>query len=774
MNLTRAQAALKKYFGYDTFRPMQAEIVQTVYERRDCLVLMPTGGGKSICYQIPAVTTEGITVVVSPLISLMKDQVEALRANGIPAAFINSSQSYSESQVIENQLFEGKLKLIYVSPEKAVSRDFLPLLKNLNISLIAVDEAHCISAWGHDFRPEYAQLGFLKQQFPQIPIIALTATADKLTRKDILEKLNLQTPSVFISSFDRPNLSLEVRPGQKRVEQILSFVKSHPKQVGIIYCLSRKSTEELTVKLLSNNIKAAAYHAQVPPRERSKVQEDFQNDKIQVVCATVAFGMGIDKSNVRWVIHYNLPKNIESYYQEIGRSGRDGAPAETVLFYSYADVIAYREMFSELEGVNREVQNAKLDRMLQYADAQICRRRILLNYFSENHTENCGNCDICNAPPQYIDGTTYAQMALSAVARTQEQVNMGLVVDILRGSSKYEILERGYDKIKTYGVGRNLPITEWQSYIWQIIQLGYLEIAYEDKHKLKMTAAAKEVLFQGQKVQLFKPISIKERQEIEKKAKEQKAKAEVSTPRLRVKNQLFDYLREYRRFLAVEKGMPPYIVFSDATLGEMAAAVPRNEYEMRQISGVGELKWQQYGQDFLDKIEEFLKENPDFVESGAVNQAVAPPPPQPKLERIVIEKAINDVAKTFVAHTQKSEKTTQPKPKATAVNNDPKVSTQQFTYNLFKSGISIEEIAEQRFLSPTTILSHLVQLYEAGEAIDPFEFVSLDEIQKITEGAFFLPEPLRMKDLYEFLGEEFSYGKIRFALAYQNKMKVEK
>lgn len=760
MNLTRAQAALKKYFGYDTFRPMQAEIVQTVYDRRDCLVLMPTGGGKSICYQIPAVTTEGITVVVSPLISLMKDQVEALRANGIPAAFLNSSQSYSESQVIENQLFEGKLKLIYVSPEKAVSRDFLPLLKNLNISLIAVDEAHCISAWGHDFRPEYAQLGFLKQQFPQIPIIALTATADKLTRKDILEKLNLQDPSVFVSSFDRPNLSLEVRPGQKRIEQILSFVKSHPKQVGIIYCLSRKSTEELAVKLLSNNIKAAAYHAQVPPRERSKVQEDFQNDKLQVVCATIAFGMGIDKSNVRWVIHYNLPKNIESYYQEIGRSGRDGAPAETILFYSYADVIAYREMFSESDGANREVQNAKLDRMLQYADAQICRRRILLNYFSENHTENCGNCDICNAPPQYIDGTTYTQMALSAVARTQEQVNMGLVVDILRGSSKYEILERGYDKIKTYGVGRNLPITEWQSYIWQIIQLGYLEIAYEDKHKLKMTAAAKEVLFQGQKVQLFRPLSIKERQEIEQKAKEQKAKAEVSTPRLRVKNQLFDYLREYRRFLAVEKGMPPYIVFSDATLGEMAAAVPRNEYEMRQISGVGELKWQQYGQDFLDKIEEFLKENPDFVESGAVMQAIAPAPAPTKPEKVVVERTAVTEPKTIVK--------THPKP----ISTDPKIPTQQITYNLFKSGISIEEIAEQRFLSPTTILSHLVQLYEAGEAIDPFEFVSLDEIQKITEGTFFLPEPLRMKDLYEFLGEEFSYGKIRFALAYQNKMKA--
>lgn len=738
MNITNAQQALKKYFGYDSFRPMQADIIQTVYNKRDALVLMPTGGGKSICYQIPAVTTDGITVVVSPLISLMKDQVEALKANGIPAAFLNSSQSYSESQVIENQLFDKKLKLIYVSPEKAVSQSFLPLLKNLNITLIAVDEAHCISAWGHDFRPEYAQLGFLKQQFPQIPIIALTATADKLTRKDILEKLNLQDPSVFVSSFDRPNLSLEVRPGQKRMEQILEFVKSRPKQVGIIYCLSRKSTEEVAVKLLSNNIKAAAYHAQMPARERSKVQEDFQNDKVQVVCATVAFGMGIDKSNVRWVIHYNLPKNIESYYQEIGRAGRDGAPAETVLFFSFADVNAYRDMFSE--GDNREIQNAKLDRMLQYADAQICRRRILLNYFSDTIKDNCGNCDICNAPPQYIEGTTMTQMALSAVARTLEQVNMGLLVDILRGSSKFEVLEKGYDKIKTYGVGRNVPFTEWQSYVWQIIQLGYLEIAYEDKHKLKMTAAAKDVLFNGQKVQLFKPISIKERKEIEKKAKEQKAKTEASTPRLRVKNQLFDYLREFRRHLAVEKGMPPYIVFSDATLGEMAAVVPRNEYEMRQISGVGEQKWQQYGEDFLDKIETFLTENPDFIESGAVMQAVAPPP---KVIKEVVEK----------------------------LTRDPKIPTQQISYDLFKSGLSIEDIAEQRYLSPTTILSHIVQLYETGEDIDIFQFVTADEIKQITEGVSFLPEPLKFRELYEFFGEAFSYGKLRFALAYQNKSK---
>ena len=741
MNIKDAHQALKKYFGYDSFRPMQADIIQTVYNQQDCLVLMPTGGGKSICYQIPAVTTEGITVVVSPLISLMKDQVEALRANGISAAFLNSSQSYSESQVIENQLFENKIKLIYVSPEKAVSQSFMPLLKNLKITLIAVDEAHCISSWGHDFRPEYAQLGFLKQQFPKIPIIALTATADKLTRKDILEKLNLQDPSVFVSSFDRPNLSLEVRPGQKRMEQILEFVKSRPKQVGIIYCLSRKSTEEVAVKLLSNNIKAAAYHAQMPARERSKVQEDFQNDKVQVVCATVAFGMGIDKSNVRWVIHYNLPKNIESYYQEIGRAGRDGAPAETVLFFSFADVNAYRDMFSEGDSKNQEIQNAKLDRMLQYADAQICRRRILLNYFSDTIKDNCGNCDICNAPPQYIEGTTMAQMALSAVARTQEQVNMGLLVDILRGSSKYEVLERGYDKIKTYGVGRNVPFMEWQSYIWQIIQLGYLEIAYEDKHKLKMTAAAKEVLFNGQKVQLFRPLSIKERKEIEKKAKEQKVRTEASTPRLRVKNQLFDYLREFRRQLAVDKGMPPYIVFSDATLGEMAAIVPRNEYEMRHISGVGEQKWQQYGEDFLNKIAAFLNENPDFIDSGVVKQAVAPPT---KAEKIFLEKT----------------------------SKESKISTQQLSYNLFQAGLSIEDIAEQRYLSPITVLSHLVQLYETGEDIDIFQFVTIKEIQQITEGAASLSEPLKFKELHELFDENFSYPKLRFALAYQNKMKL--
>ena len=740
MTLERAHEALKKYFGYDSFRPMQADIIQTVYNKKDCLVLMPTGGGKSICFQIPAVTTEGVAVVVSPLISLMKDQVEALKTNGIPAAFMNSSQSYNELQNIENQLFENKIKLLYVSPEKLVSQSFLPVLKKLKISLFAIDEAHCISSWGHDFRPEYTQLSFLKSQFPQIPIIALTATADKLTRKDILSQLNLEDPSVYISSFDRPNLSLEVRPGQKRIEQILEFVKSRPKQVGIIYCLSRKSTEDLAVKLLSNNIKAAAYHAMVPARERSQVQEDFTNDKIQVVCATVAFGMGIDKSNVRWVIHYNLPKNIESYYQEIGRAGRDGAPADTILFYSMSDVIAYREMFSEASGANTEIQNAKLDRMLQFADAQICRRKILLNYFSENYQGECDNCDVCQSPPQYIDGLSYAQMALSATTRLQEQANMGILIDVLRGSARHEIVEKGYDKIKTYGVGRNVPQSDWQSYLWQMIQLGLLEIAYDDKYKLKMTPASQEVLFKSKAVQLVRPLSIKEREDIKKKAVEAKTKTEAA-PRLRARNELFDVLRELRREIAMARGIPPYLVFSDSTLGEMAAAAPQNEADFRQISGVGEQKWQTFGQEFLNKIKEYVTQNPDYIEKPSFK------PLQP-----------------ITARPQTG--------KQTVVKPDKKHTTIE-TLELFREGLSIEEIDEKRFLSPTTVLTHLAKLYEEGEDIDIHQFISAKDIQTITKALPKFEEPYKLRDIYDYFAEEFPFDQLRLAIAFHNKNKQQ-
>ncbi|MEK7255062.1 MAG: DNA helicase RecQ, partial [Bacteroidota bacterium] len=514
MELTQAQAALKKYFGYDSFRPLQAEVIQAIYDKKDVLLLMPTGGGKSVCFQVPAVTMEGACVVVSPLISLMKDQVEALRANGVRAAFLNSSIGYKEQRNVEDALYNGQLDLLYTSPEKMANQEFMPLLRAAKISLFAIDEAHCISAWGHDFRPEYRQMRFLKQSFPNVPVIALTATADRLTRSDIVQQLQFNQPEIFIASFDRPNLSLEVRPGRKRMEQILDFIKQRPNQSGIIYCLSRKSTEEVANRLKMEGVKAECYHAGLEDRQRSKVQEDFINDRTPIISATIAFGMGIDKSNVRWVIHYNLPKNIESYYQEIGRSGRDGAKAETVLFFSYGDLITMRDIINQGDGASefKDVHIAKLERMYQYATTLICRRKILLNYFNETMFDNCGNCDVCRNPPQYLDGTLIAQKALSAVSRMSEQVGTGMLVDVLRGSRGYQVLRLGYDKIKTYGAGKDLRQEEWFQYIEQLIHQGLLDIAYEDHNKLRLTPASQAVLFNGQKVQLVQAETIRQRQ----------------------------------------------------------------------------------------------------------------------------------------------------------------------------------------------------------------------------------------------------------------------
>ncbi|WP_291726826.1 DNA helicase RecQ [Bernardetia sp.] len=587
MNLDKARHALQKYFGYSSFRPLQEDIISSVYAKNDTLVLMPTGGGKSICYQIPAVTLEGICIVISPLIALMKDQVNALQANGISAAFLNSSQDMDEQREIEAEVTRGSIKLLYVSPEKLVGESFLYFLKSLPVSLFAVDEAHCISQWGHDFRPEYTQLKTLKDRFPFVPMIALTATADKITRRDIISQLGLENPTEFVASFNRPNLSLNVLPAYQRMNTIVNYILRRPNQSGIIYALSRKNTENIAARLQKAGIKADFYHAGLSNHERSRVQDDFITDRTPIVCATIAFGMGIDKPNVRWVMHYNIPKNIEGYYQEIGRAGRDGLKSDTMLFYSFQD-LAILKSFAEESG-QKELQLAKLDRMQQYADAQICRRKILLSYFGETLEKNCGNCDVCKNPPKHFDGTIIAQKAFSAMMRLDERVGFTMLIDVLRGSKRQEILEKGYDKIKTYGVGADISAGMWQQHLLQFLNMGLIEIAYDQGNILKLTEAAKAVLFQKKKVDLvqFEYKSKKEQQKEYEKPKSQK--------RI-LQDGLFEELRQLRKQIADSKGIPPYMVFGDATLKDMVDKAPTHLFQMRQVSGVGDQKLREYGQ----------------------------------------------------------------------------------------------------------------------------------------------------------------------------------
>jgi len=596
------QLVLKEYFGYDTFRPMQQSIIDTVMGRQDCLVLMPTGGGKSVCYQVPALVLPGICIVVSPLIALMKDQVEALQQNGVTAGYLNSTLSAQEQYNLENKCLAGNLKLLYVSPEKILSAGFFSFLKRLPINLFAIDEAHCISAWGHDFRPEYTQLRFIKEQFPEVPIIALTATADRLTRQDILQQLRLREPRIFVSSFDRPNINLTVLPSKNRLHTITDFLQSHPNQPGIIYCLSRNTTEQLAQKLKGLGYQAIAYHAGLAPQVRSKVQDAFLKDNVQVVCATIAFGMGIDKSNVRWVMHYNLPKNLESYYQEIGRSGRDGTHAAAILFYSYADVMRLRSMLTEGKPEQVNLQLAKLDRMQHYAEASICRRKILLGYFGENLEKNCNNCDICRNPPATFDGTTLAQKALSAIARVNQKAPMGLLIDILRGARNQAVLQKGFDKIKTYGAGRDLSFLHWQSYLHQLLNAGFLEIAYEEGYALKLNERSREVLFANKSVKMvhFEAITKSEETKVERRPKKEL-----------VKDKLFERLRVLRKKLADENQVPPYVIFSDSTLAEMADLKPTNRVAMLAITGVGKVKFDHYGFDFINEIIAFVTDQQD-------------------------------------------------------------------------------------------------------------------------------------------------------------------
>ena len=602
---------LKRFFGYESFRPNQLEIIENAMSGNDSLVLMPTGGGKSICYQIPALALPGTTIVVSPLISLMKDQVETLKANGIEAAALNSDNTADSDTIIRRKCMDGDMKLLYVSPEKLLTE--IPyLLSHIHISLFAIDEAHCISQWGHDFRPEYAQLGQLRERFPSVPIMALTATADRITRHDIITQLKLRNCPEYISSFDRPNLNLSVKRGFRDKEKmafILNFIKARPFDAGIIYCLSRKTTEKVATSLRTKGINALPYHAGLSNQERSETQEKFKNDEVQVVCATIAFGMGIDKSNIRWVIHFNMPKSIESFYQEIGRAGRDGAPADTVLFYSIADIIQLTE-FAKSSG-QQEVNMDKLKRMREYAESSVCRRRILLNYFNEQTAHDCGNCDVCQNPPQRFDGTQYVQMALSAMKRTDEQARLSTITEILKGMRSATVVKKGYDQLKTFGVGRDISVQDWNDYLLQMMQMGFFEVVYNEGRRTVVTPLGNDVLF-GRKTAQLCVIDRSIKQEPKRSQKRLTLEIPAITiPGLPPTNgiedpKLFEALRQLRRICAEEENFPPYIVFSDKVLHALATQKPTTVEQFGFIPGIGDYKRQKYGTRFVALIQKYI------------------------------------------------------------------------------------------------------------------------------------------------------------------------
>jgi len=731
--LPAARQALKRYYGYDNFRPMQGEIIQHVLAGKDTVVLMPTGGGKSVCFQIPAVVSEGTCIVVSPLIALMKDQVEALKANGIAAAYINSSVGQSEANDIARAAVSGYLKLLYVSPEKLLSDGFLQFLNRLNISLFAIDEAHCISSWGHDFRPEYTQLGALRTHFPSTPIVALTATADRLTQRDIRTQLNLHEPKVFLSSFDRPNINLLVRPGQDRVGSVLDYIARHPEDPGIIYCLSRKTCETISQKLQAKGVKAAHYHAGLTPLQRSKAQEAFLQDDVQVIVATIAFGMGIDKSNVRWVMHYNLPKNIEGYYQEIGRAGRDGSPATAILFYSFADVMQMREMVTkDVPARQAQLNTAKLERMQQFAEAASCRRKILLNYFSETLGEDCGNCDICRNPPTTFDGTLIAQKALSAVFRSRERLSVGLLIDVLRGMRNQAVLQGGYDQIKTYGAGSDLPYLDWYSYIHQMLNDGLFYIAYEEGYALKITERGHQVL-KGQLALPLKKFQPAEKAEKPTRAgKKAAATATIGTPEAR----LFDQLRKLRKAIADEQGVPPYVVFSDATLQEMAAERPVNRVGMLGVSGVGMKKFETYGEAFIKLI---LEHGGGAVPSDSDNMFSESPRPR------------------LAAAADKADK--------------PVSDSEDATIQFHHMGLTPEDIAERRGLALSTVKTHLYNAYAKGRELRIHDFVSDAELAEVFTARAQLGGDPTLRDLFDHLREKYDYFQLRMAALYHKRLR---
>lgn len=719
MNIERAQEILKHQFGYDSFRMNQQAAIETVLQRKDCVVLMPTGGGKSLCYQIPALLFDGLTVVISPLIALMKDQVDALKNNGVEAAFLNSTQTSREQTEVFQTVRSGKLKLLYVAPERLMQSgdQFIDYLKSIKVSLFAIDEAHCISSWGHDFRPEYMQLAKLKRHFPNVPLIALTATADKLVRKDIIERLGLQGSALFISSFNRPNIFYKVEPKRNSYARLLEYLEPRRDESGIIYVLSRNSADSLAADLRDEGFDALAYHAGLDKEKRDNHQSLFLKDEVKIIVATIAFGMGIDKSNVRFVVHVDLPKNIESYYQETGRAGRDGLQSEALLFFSWGDVNKLKG-FAEVEGnrAQTEIMLKKLNTMGAFGDLRTCRRKFLLNYFSEDLIENCGRCDNCNTTFETFDGTIIAQKALSAVYRTEQRFGMSYVIDFLRGSQAKTIRDE-HKNLKTYGVGADISKNNWFDYFKDLIAQGFLKQTEGTFPTIVLTEKSEAVLKGQTPVELFK-VTIKE-------DKESRKNALVSTLEHEYEKDLFDELRLVRTRFAKAENVPPYVVFSDATLIEMATYLPQNDDEMRQISGVGDLKLQKYGADFTEAIADYC-------------------------DRENLSSRIN-------LKTPKREPKTRPKRDGNGQ------TTHDVSLDMFKSGLSVNEIAESRGIAASTVETHLVKFIPSGE-VRLEDLVHADKIEPIRNAISQLNAGFAVAPVKEFLGDDYTYGEIRAVL----------
>lgn len=760
---------LKTHFGYDEFLPHQEEVIQNFLKGKDSVVIMPTGGGKSLCFQLSALAVEGTCIVISPLIALMKDQVDALKANGISAEFFNSSLEYEEKQDILNRLQNNKIKLLYLAPESLSQIDFV--LDQLKVNLFAIDEAHCISAWGHDFRPHYRQLGYLKSRFPDVPLMALTATADRATREDIAVQLNIPQATVFISSFDRPNLYLDIRAGRNRRGQILRFLTAHPGESGIIYCLSRKGTENLAQALVKNGYKAEAYHAGLSSEERTSVQERFINDETPIVVATIAFGMGIDKSNVRWVIHYNLPKNIESYYQEIGRSGRDGLPAHTILFHSYADIIQLRQFMQGTE--TEEYQVAKLERMQQYAESINCRRRTLLSYFGEHIEKDCGHCDMCKNPPKFFDATIITQKICSAVARLKEKESINMVVDVLRGARNISVLEKNYQNIKTYGAAKDVSWKNLQDYVVQLINQGVLEIHFHENGRLVLTDLAKRILFDNQKIKLATPIQ------------------EIKEPEITFddykRTELFAELRRLRMELARVANVPPYVIFGDASLEDMDKKRPQTKEEFSRIYGVGEVKLDRYADAFLEVINLYNDKNQTNLKSKnrktlfekllTLRDKLAEKEEKTP-EDICTQEFLGKLADESPRNPEEFQKLTEANQlkspdyidlflKSINRHYDELVRTlpsHQHSYKLYKYGMSIEEVAHTRGLTENSVMGHLLKVYQEGEVFDLSPFISPEEIKKIREARIKLDNPETLRTYFDYFEEQIPYWKIRWGL----------